>query len=63
MLSSAYVPSAPYMWRVFILYTYLPCGRVVRVSDFFLSQTPNLKIGCSICHAITSANLEFPRCV
>ena len=39
-------------------------GRLVMVFDFFFqSQTPNLKIGGSIPHAITSANLDFHHCV
>ena len=36
---------------------------VVRVSDFFLSRIPNLKVGALISHAITSANLDFHRCI
>ena len=32
---------------------------VVRVSDFFQSQTPNLKVNGSVANAITSANLDF----
>ena len=39
-------------------------GGVVRVSDFFFrSWTPNMKVGSSNVHAITSANLDFHCCV
>ena len=38
-------------------------GDVVRVCDFFHSLTSNLKVSGSILHAITSANLDFHRCV
>ena len=34
-------------------------GRVVGVSDFFLS----LKVGCAIPHAIICANLDFDHCI
>ena len=40
------------------------CGGVVRVYDiFFRSQTTDLKVGGSIPHAITAANLDFHCCV
>ena len=34
-------------------------GRVVRVSDFFLSRPPNLMVVDSILRAITFANLTY----
>ena len=38
------------------------CGGVIRVSDLFpRSRTPNLKVGGSNPHAITSANLDFQK--
>ena len=37
------------------------CGEVVRMSGIFPSRTPNMKVGGSIPHAITSVNLDFPK--
>ena len=39
------------------------CGEMVRMSDAFRGQTPDLKVGGLIPHAITCANLDVYLCV